>query len=310
MSAHPLAVRLSRLLLPRLRPRIEPRPVPGWVLGSGEQGGGWQGWLRRRLLRSFKRPVDVTWIDGLRLTAYPYNEVTRSILMTGLYDPTELSWLRRTLTPGMTFIDGGANLGLYSLIASRCVGDDGRVLAFEPSGREYDRACHHVALNQLENVTVLRAALADRPGRIGIKIADEKHAGHNTLGGFVYHATQLDRVEQVEATTLDDAVREHNLTRVDVVKLDLEGSEHAALQGAAQTLERYRPVLLMEFSDPSLRAQGSSAEALRACVESFGYRLGRIENDDADFEPLPDTSSLEASVNVVAMPREAARRAA
>lgn len=310
MSTNPLAVRLATTLLPRLMPAVEPKPTPGWILGAGEDPHTWLGWLRRRLLFSFKHTADFRWIDDLRITAYPYNEITRSILMTGLYDPTELHFLRRHLGPGMVFLDGGANLGIYSLVASRCVGPAGRVIGFEPSTREFDRANHHVRINRLENTEIIHAGLSDQPGQVGLKVADDKHAGHNTLGAFVYDATQLDAIEQVRLVTIDQVVEERGLQRVDLIKLDLEGAETAAIRGATRTIGRFQPKLLVEFSETSLHAQGSSCVELWRTITDLGYALGSIDNAEGSFTPLDQPHFPNASTNLIARPREAARRAA
>ncbi|WP_428388983.1 FkbM family methyltransferase [Mucisphaera sp.] len=310
MVAEGLRVRLSRWLLPKLSPVRVPRPVPGWYLGFGECRRDAVHRVRRGLLRSFKQTARLTWIDGLQVVAYPYNEVTRSLMMTGLYDPTELFYLRRTLKPGMTFIDAGANLGLYSLVASRCVGASGRVVALEPSGREFDRLCRHVEINGLENVEPLRLAVSDSEDRIGLKVADEKHAGHNTLGGFAYEATQLDRVESVGSTTIDGLVTGLGLSRVDLIKLDIEGAELAALRGAVMTLKRFRPAILLEFAEKSLEAQGASSAAVWDLLAAHGYAMASIDNVRGEPMVVKRRDRYDVSVNLLARPRELAVRCA
>ncbi|MEQ9454784.1 MAG: FkbM family methyltransferase [Phycisphaeraceae bacterium] len=310
MATNPLAVRLSRWLLPRMAPVVVPHPIPGWYLGFGECRRDLRHRARKLLLRSFKTSARLHWIDDLELIAYPYNEVTRSLMMTGLYDPTELSYLQQTLQPGMTFIDAGANLGLYSLVASRRVGPEGRVIAIEPSCREHDRLLRHIDINHANNIEALKLAVADDIDTIGLKVADDKHAGHNTLGSFAYEATRLDRVECVRTTTIDQIVSQRSLSRVDLIKLDIEGAELAAIRGASETLQRFQPELLVEFNEKSLNAQGATAADLWSQIESHGYEIGSIDNTRGAFTPTTLDNRPGISLNLIARHKQQVNRLA
>src|ERR1700758_4255297 len=131
------------------------QPYPGWVLGSGQSASS-QTRFRRAVWRLCRKPFTVPWFDDLRLTLHPGNETSRSIFVTGLYEPNEFLLLSKILKPGMTFVDVGANMGLYTLYAARQVGPQGRVLAIEPSRREVEALKENVEVNAVNNVRIWR----------------------------------------------------------------------------------------------------------------------------------------------------------
>src|ERR1700741_2539984 len=91
------------------RPALE--PVPGWYLGFGQSTKlGTR--FRKKIWRLFRDPFQVPWLEGVGLSLIPGNETSRSVFVTGLYEPNEFCLLSRLLKPGMTFIDIGANMGL------------------------------------------------------------------------------------------------------------------------------------------------------------------------------------------------------
>jgi FkbM family methyltransferase len=257
-----------------LGPRLAAKPVvelfPGWMLGSGQRADS-ASQFRRELWPLLRQPFAVSWLDNSKLFLYPGNETSRSVFVTGRYEPNEFFLLQRVIQPGMTFIDAGANRGLYSIFAARRVGPRGKVLALEPSGREFQILQKNVKLNSLTNVIVIRKALADRASDLDLSVAPLGKSGHNTLGAFGYD-TPLDHRERVHAERLDDVVYSEGLARVDVIKMDIEGAEMAALRGAVETLRQFKPVLLIELSDRSLRHQGSGSGEVLAWLERQGYR--------------------------------------
>jgi len=250
------------------RARLE--PFPRWCLGAGEKGVGSK--MRRSIWRRMQRPTVMPWIDTLRVNIEPRNETHRSLFVTGRYEPNEFCVLDRVLKPGMGFVDVGANVGLYSLFAARKVGESGVVLAIEASSRECWQLQRNVQLNALTNVRVVNVAVTNRTGEVDLMVAPAAHGGHNTLGGFAY-GTPLEHKERVRAARIDDLVPEQGLSRVDMVKMDIEGAELAAIQGAEQTLGKFRPLLLLEVSDRSLQHQNASSGKLLDFVMSFGYRI-------------------------------------
>jgi len=153
---------------------------------------------------------------------------------------------RAILPPDGVAIDVGANIGLTVLALAPLL-PEGRILALEPGPKALAALHRTVALNELEpRVAVLGTALGQKPGRI--RLHESAHsAGSHILTGAAMRFEGVDFVF-VPITTLDLLVEEQGLTRVDFIKIDVEGFEEEVLLGGAATLERHRPACLVEFN--------------------------------------------------------------
>ena len=180
------------------------------------------------------------------------------------------------------------------------MGPSGRVLAFEPSQREFRRLGCNIQLNGLENVHAVQAALAEAPGELELSIADPSHAGQNTLGKFIYQVPLL-HTERVQAQTLDGFAAESGLTRLDVLKLDVEGAERRLLEGSRKVLRELRPMILFEASDAALKEQGSSLPDVLEFLRLQNYRIYAF--DEQSGAPIP-ADGAACSDNMIAVPSE------
>jgi FkbM family methyltransferase len=252
---------------------------PGWRFATGidrpDAGTQWRKELWEYYRdRRIARPVTLRWYERLRMRLTLGNDMSLCVYVGGSFEPNEFVLLGKILTPEMVFVDGGANDGFYSLFAARRVGPMGRVLAIEPSAREFKRLGENVRLNQLANVTTVCAALGEREASAQLAVAVQGHEGQNSLGKHISNpGVATLRQETVRVTALDTLVRTYALERVDVVKLDVEGSELAALRGARETIERHRPLIQLEVETERLAGQGATKSELLALLEGSGYSL-------------------------------------
>lgn len=282
--------------------------VPGWQFGSYETSRELATHVRASLWldihnRGAGTPVVVPWYENTRLALHFDNDLSRAVYIDGCFEPNEFAFLERVLRPGMTFLDGGANEGVYTVFASARVGPEGQVIAVEPSRRELDRLRCNLALNKARNVEVVEAALAEDDGRLQLTLAEPMHAGHNTLGAFIYEGVHSAGRQAVTAVTIDGLVERFALARLDAVKLDLEGAELRALTGAQRTLRELRPVLLLELSDAALRHQGGSQSALLRLLEEANYAVLVIDRKTG--RPVsPASPDGPLSDNIIAVPAE------
>ena len=275
------------------------RPYPGWMLGCAMEGGDWLSKLRRRTWVRARRPFAIPWLEGLCVWVGSNDELLKSLFLTGLFEPNEFLLLDRLLRPDMSFVDVGANLGLYTLFAARKVGEKGAVLALEPSGREFQKLRANVELNRLLQVRLLQVAVSDRAREAELLIADEEHAGHNTIGAFSL-GTRLERKEIVRLESLDEILGREKLRGVDILKMDVEGGELFALQGMIRTLETFHPLLLLEMSDPAAISQNSSSAEVWNFLAGLGYRFYAF--DESTGLPVPAIRKLAyAGENLIAV---------
>jgi FkbM family methyltransferase len=278
---------------------------PGWKFGDGEFAGDQYHQLRLYLWKYFQAkrpdaPFSIAWYDGLRVTMYLGNDMSLCLYVAGTYEPNEFMFLGQVLRPGMTFIDVGANDGLYTLFASSRVGVTGRVVALEPSSREFARLQRNLRLNGLTNVAALRQAASDRSGVASLRLAEFGHEGLNTLGEFAYSIEQQ-ASEEVSLITLDSLIASQNLSRVDFLKMDVEGGELNALKGAQSVLATHKPLILIEIVEAALKHQGASRDSVLDFLQSFGYRFLIFGPNG---RPEPVSAVTVDGVNIVAMHRE------
>ncbi|HZS25158.1 MAG TPA: FkbM family methyltransferase [Gaiellaceae bacterium] len=306
-AAERLPPRAVRLLARAVASRPNRAEQPGWFFDISEEDHSRRTTLRRVIWhafmdRSIEDPVVVPWYDGLRLRLYFGNDLSKCVYVGGSFEPNEFAFLRRYLREGMTFIDVGANEGVYTLFAAKHVGHSGRVIAIEPSERELGRLRANLELNRLRRVTVVEAAVGSSDGRVSLAIAEAKHAGQNTVGTSVANAkVATERIEQVAVRSLDSLVDEERLHRLDFVKVDAEGSELDVLVGARDTLARLRPVLQLEIEPDSLAARSTSPSHITAFIAEHGYGFWAF--DEASGRPRRAVGA-DVSGNVLAAPSE------
>lgn len=216
-----------------------------------------------------------------------------TLVVTQGWEPGQTALLGERLRPGMTVVDGGAHVGYFTCQAAGLVGPRGLVLAFEPAPRNYELLLANVWRNGFGNVVCFPWALGDSAS-IGPLQLSETNSGDHRLGA---------RGVQTRVAKLDDvlAIR----PPVDVVKLDVQGSEEAALRGMEALVAGSPEILvLVELSPADARAAGSEPRALLDWYRSLGFVV-RVQLPDekgvlelADDELLARAEELE-HVNLV-----------
>ncbi|MEN9270768.1 MAG: FkbM family methyltransferase [Thermostichales cyanobacterium HHBFW_bins_127] len=199
------------------------------------------------------------WMDyaGSRLYLEPRLESvgTVALLARGDWFEGELDWLRQYLQPGMTVIDVGANVGVYTVVAARHVGPSGRVWAIEPTPACIDCLQKTVAENHLSQVQVIAAAAGDSLDTVtlraqGSSVFNQVRPDDPTPGeitGLPYRLKTDRHSIQVPQIPLDHLWQEQGSPPVHVIKIDTEGSELKVLQGSQKLIQRCRPVLIVEI---------------------------------------------------------------
>jgi FkbM family methyltransferase len=226
-------------------------------------------------------PVVIEDFDGQwRFECHLSEHMGAQIFWRGAYSGAQLRELHRYLPRDGVFIDAGANQGEFTVTAAGIV-RTGHVYAFEPAPWMHERLQRNLALNEFRNVTVVPYGLSD--ARAVLAFYDEPRretTGPRNEGLISLYpdARRSQPVGQFSVIALDEWAAEAGLSRLDVLKADVEGAELRLLQGAAHTLERFRPALLLECSDASCRSAGYSAGELVAHLRSaLRYRVSVVE---------------------------------
>ncbi|HEY9644556.1 MAG TPA: FkbM family methyltransferase [Coleofasciculaceae cyanobacterium] len=242
-------------------------------------------------------------VDGIRLAVdASFRSIVTSVLLAeGDWFESEMEFWRSQLQPGMTVIDVGANVGVYTFSAAQQVGASGRVLAIEPFSscvRCLQETCRS---NQLSWVTVCAGAASDRPGtaRLSLHSSSELNevvrdesaeAGHpsGSSGNF----------EDITCFTLDNLVEQEQLQQVDWLKIDAEGHEMQVLAGSDRLLSQFAPAILYENIAGTSGSNTPVAELLLA----KGYRLFRYQPYLQTLIPIEAIDQLQGNLNIIALP--------
>lgn len=247
------------------------RAVPGGVL-VGEA-------LRKPMARR-RRHVRVDDFDGdLSMTLDLGEHMQSQTFWHGYYSRDIIFLLRRLLGPGKCLVDGGANVGEISLVAAKLVGPSGRVIAFEPVASFADQAEANVRANHLAWVEIHRTGLSAATGQASIYTVSEAfHDGthHDGLGSLFAPENGAAPVGVVPTVSLDEFVAQGSYPRIDVLKLDIEGGELAALQGAVATLDQQHPAVIVEVNDQTCRRAGYVMRDILDFLSGLDYEFYRI----------------------------------
>ena len=243
-------------------------------------------WMARRDTCA-RRVTDLP--GGCRVTcdlSVPYE----AMVWLGLEEDRDLCVARRLLRPGSTFVDCGANIGLWSLIASPVVGEMGRVIAFEPNPATSDKLAENVSANSLDNITVVRAAVGARSGIASLRC----ESSHNISA--LCDQTTAETIT-VPVVTLDEYIGDQP---VHAIKIDVEGYELDVLRGAIRLIERQGIWLCIEFNTIASKASRLADWEVHRHLSRQGYSA-RLMSDAlraGQTRPLPDRWEIRGYCNL------------
>lgn len=211
--------------------------------------------------------------------------VTLETESTGDYEPVTTKLIESMLTDGMTFIDIGAHVGLFALPASLWVGDRGRVVAFEPHPDNYSLLVRNAESNGIE-IELVNAAVSDQSGNVQLHASAFNSGDHQ-----LFHSGKR-KAFTVACVTLDEFLETG--TRVDMVKIDVQGAEAAVLRGMERILtENDAVTLIWELSPSQLREAGESAESVLNWLGEMGFSFTIVDDVSGDIEPATISEVLE-----------------
>ncbi len=208
----------------------------------------------------------------------------------GVFEPLQTKAFLKTVKKGMIVFDIGANVGYYTIVASKLVGKTGKVYAFEPDPRSRILLEKNIKENNCRNVFVVKEALAAKNGRATL-LQDSANPGESSLTSST---TKAQNTMVIATITLDQFVQKNNIEYIDLIKMDIEGGEVAALQGATKTLGAFRnTTLFIECNTQALQKAKTSTHELVKTLQSFGFHTKNILNEFSN-KSLPYTEKALA----------------
>lgn len=217
-----------------------------------------------------------------------------------LYEAETSNFLGSVLAPGDTFIDIGAHVGYFSMLAAALVGPAGRVWAFEPEPTNFAHLLHHASLNGATHLVPMHMAAGAAPAVAEFFLNADNDGGHALWDvgqhPFNQRSRQAPRRLPVFVTSLDSLFALNPPATLKVIKIDAEGAEGAVLRGARELLLRTRvPFVIAEINRFALQSMGTSEQEVRAFASALGYETWLFNPGQASLlrlEPdqTPDTN--------------------
>ena len=203
----------------------------------------------------------------------PSDLVAQTILTQGAWQPEVFQALSGALPQGGVFLDVGAHIGYFSVKSALRVGKAGRVVAFEPNPDTVRKLRASIAVSNLDNVVVEPIACTDRDQTFTLYASSPLHTARSSLARENAEVSFAGAPGEfrVRGRPVDDVVRELGLTRVDAMKVDVEGAELAVLKGSQETLKRFHPKLVVEVRAPKLKPFGVTPEDVFGFLKQIGY---------------------------------------
>jgi FkbM family methyltransferase len=227
---------------------------------------GWQ--FYKRLAHRY---LDLPLLPNVKLRCHPDSYSAGAVLYCGLYDYDEMNFLLRYLRAEDSFLDIGANIGVYTLLAASKI-HSGSIYSFEALPKNYERLQENVKLNKFEQVKTHAIAVSNQTGTVGLNLAEGDSMP------FITHSA-TDKTITVPTDTLDNLLQNQPLANLTLAKMDIEGAEILALKGALSLLKQQRPhVWILEIND-TVSHFGHQKQDLVDFLYGYGYNLYRYNAD-------------------------------
>ncbi|MFD4118445.1 FkbM family methyltransferase [Streptomyces niveus] len=204
--------------------------------------------------------------------------IQRYIYMFGIWEPHMTRWLQARLSPGDTFIDVGANIGYYTVLASGLVGEGGRVVAVEASPDFHQRLLAQVRLNRRDNVRAVNGAVSDKRRTLTFVLASSTNMGANSI---VPYDGPAESSFEVAAFPLGELLDTAEISTARVIKIDVEGAEGSVVRGMIPMLDKLRPdcEITVEVTPDRMAQLGDSVEELMRIMHAHGFHAYRLANE-------------------------------
>lgn len=242
-------------------------------------------WTPRLVKFGILRPVRMQVANGVNMKLDPGDLVSLTILRTRAWQPEIWDSLNTRLGPGAVLIDVGAHIGIFTLQGAARVGPTGKVIAFEPNPETLVQLRSNIAAsNEGSIVTVEPIACTDKDQQLTLYADRGSNTGASSLSEKNAEAFDVaPKPYSVRGRPIDDVVNELGLTRVDAIKIDVEGAEVGVLRGAAKTLEKFHPKVVIEIDERQLAAFDTKPSDVTGLLTAAGYKSSR-RLDDTDWE--------------------------
>lgn len=193
--------------------------------------------------------------------------VDQCIIQRGIFEKNSTIVVKKLLKKGDIVFDIGANIGYYSVLFSKLVGEKGRVFCFEPTSHFSNVLKMNLEVNNIRNAEIFKIGLSNKDQILEIQIGDSSATLHSPGN------RALDAQEFVNLTSLDKFVEQHNIQKIDFIKIDIDGHEPLFFEGAWKTLDRLNPIILLEVNHLNYIEAGYTAWDFYDLLKNKNYLI-------------------------------------
>lgn len=256
------------------------------------------------------RSLVIKQIDGINYELDLREVIDYAMFTSGSREPNTSRALKLLCKSGDVALDIGANVGSHALPMASFVGKEGKVYAFEPVPWAMNRIKRNLDLNDIENMVLEQIALSDTTEEVEMKFRASFKIGSKSGVGAEgkIDDSWWGECEQVKVSlqTLDNYVSTHQINRIDLIKLDVDGFEGKVIRGAIETLKQFKPIIIMEVAPAWTEMRGDNIKDILGQLEEIGYRFYKESN----FDPIMNLAAMidalppEGGFNVLASVHE------
>lgn len=189
-----------------------------------------------------------------------------------VWEPLSTRVIKHYVQSGDVVLDVGANIGYYSVLCSKIVGDSGKVLAFEPTKHFAEICKENIKINELQNVSLFEFGLSNNESCTDIFIGDNSATMHWLVDSPRNGGEPIDK-ETIRLKTLDSIIDSLNVDKIDFIKVDIDGHEPSFLEGAWDTITKYKPKILLELDHAHYLKAGHTAWDFYHWLKNRGCRI-------------------------------------
>lgn len=214
-------------------------------------------------------------IRSLKLLVNTKEFISWNILFLNHYEQNTNLILQKKIKEGMYVVEAGSQIGSETVLLGALVGSTGKVFAFEPNPLTLKRLRLNIEINDFsDRIVSADIALGDTNQAISFFIDDEKEPNQGRASKYNYDARTIKITARQQK--LDDWMREHNIPRIDFIKMDVQGAEIDVLHGAKKSIKQFKPLIFTEVSASMQNGSGHGIESMYRMLTSLGYTVHLI----------------------------------
>ena len=209
--------------------------------------------------------------------------LSKSLARRGIYEETLTKVVMNEIKKGDVVLDLGANIGYYTLIIAKIVGENGHVFAFEPEPSNFDLLKKNVTVNNYRNVSLEKIVISNKNGNVRLYLSKANTGEHR-----IYLSNPgKNNFINVEMKTLDEYFKNNSIIdKISFIKMDVEGSEIGAIKGMNSILENKKLTIMLEFDPRQIQNYGASPEDLLNILDKHGFDFSHEDKQKCRLEKV------------------------